>query len=94
MSAPSFLTAATATSTSASSELLTYFPSSALPSDPTARFSDLFLTRPRWRAADIAPFLADIVTDSKERDKLLFKYARTVPEDGGVVYVARAKYTG
>ena len=73
---------------------LTYFPSSALPLDPAARFSDLFLTRSKWLAADIAPFLAECTVDSKERDKLLLKYARATNEDGKVVYTARAKYNG
>jgi len=60
--------------------LLTYFPSSTLPLDPAHRFSDLFLTRPKWLAADIAPFLTDCAVDEKERDKLLLKYARNVAE--------------
>lgn len=74
--------------------LLTYFPVSSLPPDPSARFTDLFLTRARWKAEDIAPFLADIVMDHKERDKMLMKYARAMTDDGGVWYTARAKYTG
>jgi len=73
---------------------LTYFPSSLLPIDPAARFTDLFLTRPRWKAEDITPFLADIVIDSKERDKLLLKFTRTVTDAGGIWYTARAKYNG
>ncbi|OCH89001.1 hypothetical protein OBBRIDRAFT_779081 [Obba rivulosa] len=71
---------------------LTYFPSSALPVEPAARFTDLFLTRDRWTADDLAPFLADIVVDSKDRDKLLLKYARAVTGSEGVWYMARAKY--
>ncbi|KZT68253.1 hypothetical protein DAEQUDRAFT_712068 [Daedalea quercina L-15889] len=74
--------------------VLTYFPSSQLPIDPAARFTDLFLTRPRWKADEIAPFLADIVVDAKERDKLLLKYTRAVTDAEGVWYTARAKYNG
>ncbi|KIM75108.1 hypothetical protein PILCRDRAFT_688558 [Piloderma croceum F 1598] len=72
---------------------LTYFPSSSLPLDPPSRFSDLFLTRPKWLAADIAPFLADCAVDKKERDKLLLKYARATTEGTGkeVYYTARGK---
>jgi len=71
--------------------LLVYFPSSELPTDPAARFSDLFLTRPRWRAEDIHPFLEDIVLDNKDRDKLLLKFARAVTGSGTVWYTSRAK---
>ncbi|CCM05006.1 uncharacterized protein FIBRA_07205 [Fibroporia radiculosa] len=74
--------------------MLTYFPSSRLPIDPSARFTDLFLTRPRWKAEEIAPFLADIVVDSKERDRLLLKYTRAVTDSEGVWYTARTKYNG
>ncbi|KAI0915788.1 hypothetical protein AcW1_003710 [Taiwanofungus camphoratus] len=74
--------------------VLTYFPSSQLPIDPAARFTDLFLTRSRWRANEIAPFLADICIDTKERDKFLLKFARAVTDTEGVWYTARAKYNG
>ncbi|TFY56171.1 hypothetical protein EVJ58_g7805 [Rhodofomes roseus] len=74
--------------------VLTYFPSSQLPIDPAARFTDLFLTRPRWKADEIAPFLADIVVDAKERDKFLLKYTRALTDAEGVWYTARAKYNG
>lgn len=71
------------------SNQLTYFPSSELPLDPFARFSDLFLTRSRWRAEEIGPFLNDIAIDRKERDKLLLKYARAVTTPDGIYYTAR-----
>ena len=74
--------------------LLTYFPSSELPVDPGARFAELFLARPRWKADEIAPFLADIAVDTKERDKLLLKHARAVTDPQGIWYTARAKYGG
>ncbi|KAK7687152.1 hypothetical protein QCA50_009655 [Cerrena zonata] len=73
---------------------LNYFPSSALPTDPAARFGDLFLTRQRWKAEEISPFLQDIVVNNKERDKLLLKYARTVTNKDGIWYTARAMYNG
>jgi sister chromatid cohesion protein DCC1 len=71
---------------------LIYFPASSLPVDPAARFADIFLTRPRWKAEDIVPFLSDIAVDSKERDKLLLKYARVNTDADGVWYTARTKY--
>ena len=74
--------------------MITYFPAAELPVDPAARFTDLFLTRTRWRADDIVPFLADICVDAKERDKLLLKYTRAVTNNEGVWYTARAKYRG
>ena len=73
---------------------LKYFPASELPVDPAARFADLFLTRSKWKGEEISPFLSDIAANSKERDKLLLKYCRTVTEPGGVRYTARAQYNG
>ncbi|KAH9940455.1 sister chromatid cohesion protein Dcc1 [Epithele typhae] len=73
---------------------VTYYSASALPIEPGARFAELFVARARWRASDIAPFLADIAVDSKERDKLLLKHARAVTDKDGVWYTARAKYGG
>ncbi|KAK0453541.1 sister chromatid cohesion protein Dcc1 [Armillaria borealis] len=75
-------------------DLLKYFPSSALPVEPAPRFADLFLSRSRWKAEDIAPFLADIAINSKERDKLLLKYARSISDSGTVWYTSRAQYNG
>ncbi|KAF6762288.1 sister chromatid cohesion protein Dcc1 [Ephemerocybe angulata] len=75
-------------------EYLTYFPSSTLPTDPAARFADLFLTRTKWRVEDITPFLSDIAVNNKERDKLLLKYCRAISESGAVWYTARAQYNG
>ncbi|KAG6821634.1 hypothetical protein H0H93_000143 [Arthromyces matolae] len=75
-------------------ESLTYFPASALPVDPARRFADLFLTRSRWKGKDIAPFLSDIAVDSKERDKLLLKFARATTDAQGVWYTARTQYSG
>ncbi|KAA1476803.1 hypothetical protein DENSPDRAFT_807700 [Dentipellis sp. KUC8613] len=70
---------------------LSYFPRAELPTDPGARFADLFLTRARWRAEDITPFLVDIVVDAKSRDKLLLKYARAQTDKEGTWYTARAR---
>jgi len=71
---------------------LTYFPSSELPVDPAQRFADLFLTRSRWRRDDIAPFLQEIAINSKERDKLLLKYCRTISDTQGAWYTSRTQY--
>ena len=73
---------------------LKYFPASMLPVDPAARFSDLFLTRSKWKVEDISPFLSDIAVNSKERDKLLLKYCRAVTDPDGIRYTARAQYNG
>lgn len=62
--------------------------------DPAPRFADLFVTRSRWRGEEIAPFLSDIAVDSKERDKLLLKFARATTDPQGVWYTARAQYNG
>lgn len=71
---------------------LRYFPSAELPVEPAARFGDLFLTRSRWKGEDIAPFLVDIALNSKERDKLLLKYARAITDSTGIWYTAIAQY--
>lgn len=75
-------------------DILTYFPASSLPVDAASRFADLFLTRSRWKVEDISPFLADIAINSKERDKLLLKFARGTTDAQGVWYTARAQYNG
>ncbi|KAG6866448.1 hypothetical protein C0991_003966 [Blastosporella zonata] len=75
-------------------ESLTYFPASALPVDAARRFAELFLTRPRWKGKDISPFLSDIAVDSKERDKLLLKFARATTDADGVWYTTRTQYSG
>jgi sister chromatid cohesion protein DCC1 len=72
--------------------MLTYFPHSALPFDPAARFVELFLTRQRWKHEEIEPFLLDIAVNSKERDKLLLKHARALTNTEGVWYTARVSY--
>lgn len=74
--------------------MLTYFPASSLPVDAASRFADLFLTRSRWKGEDISPFLADIAINSKERDKLLLKFARGTTDAQGVWYTARAQHNG
>ncbi|KAJ3778775.1 sister chromatid cohesion protein Dcc1 [Lentinula raphanica] len=71
-----------------------YFPISSLPVDPAQRFADLFLTRSRWKNEDIVPFLSDIAVNSKERDKMLLKYARATTDADGVWYTSRAQYNG
>ncbi|KAJ7665539.1 hypothetical protein B0H17DRAFT_1162678 [Mycena rosella] len=70
-------------------DMLTYFPSSDLPVDPPSRFIDLFLTRPRWKAEDIAPFLSDIAVNTKDRDKLLLKYTRATTDSQGLWYTKK-----
>jgi hypothetical protein len=58
------------------------FPSSLLPSDPPTRFSELFLTRPKWREEEMKPFLKGLVQDGngKALDKLVVKFVRVVKE--------------
>lgn len=47
-----------------------------LPTDPAARFQDLFLTRPSWLAADLLPFIDDLALNDKKKDSLLLKFTR------------------
>ncbi|ORX37246.1 sister chromatid cohesion protein Dcc1 [Kockovaella imperatae] len=59
---------------------ITSFPVHELSLDPATRFSDLFLTRPKWLAEEMKPFLRGLVRDGddKARDKLVGKYVRVV----------------
>lgn len=67
------------------------FPAHALPLHPAIRFTDLFLTRPRWRPDDMAPFLRGLTRDgdAKERDKLVAKFVRVVKEKEGAWWYPR-----
>jgi hypothetical protein len=71
--------------------LYTYFPCAELPTDPAIRFADLFLTRERWKAEHIKPYLSDIAVDAEDLDKLLLKYARALTDKDGSWYMARAR---
>lgn len=73
---------------------LTYFPLDSLAMEPAARFQELFLTRTRWKADEITPFLDDIAVNSRERDKLLLKFTRSTTDAEGAWYTGRAMYMG
>lgn len=55
------------------------------------RFADLFITRERWKAEHIKPYLSDIAVDTKDLDKLLLKFARALTDKDGLWYTARAR---
>ena len=76
---------------SSSNSLISYFPCAELTTHPAMRFTDLFLTRERWKAEDIKPYLSDIAVDTKVLDKLLLKYARALTDKDGSWYTARAR---
>jgi sister chromatid cohesion protein DCC1 len=62
--------------------------------DPALHFADLFqvLTRERWKAEHINPYLSDIAVNTKDLDELLLKYARALTDkDGSWYYTARAR---
>ncbi|KAF8492326.1 hypothetical protein F5888DRAFT_1729779, partial [Russula emetica] len=69
---------------SSSNTSISYFPCVELPTDPAMRFADLFLTRERWKAEHIKPYLSDIAVDTKDLDKLLLKYARALMDRDGL----------
>ncbi|KIJ49401.1 hypothetical protein M422DRAFT_161356 [Sphaerobolus stellatus SS14] len=72
---------------------IVYFPVSTLSTSTHLLFADLFLTRPKWRADDIAPFLGGVALNKQEREKLLMKHARAITDPNGVVwYTGRATY--
>jgi hypothetical protein len=49
------------------------------------------LTRGRWKAEHIEPYLSTIALDTKTLDKLLLKYARALADKDGSWYTARAR---
>src|ERR1700733_10556399 len=72
---------------------LLYFPSGDLPTLPAERFRDLFLTRQKWRADVLIPFIDEITVDNKVRDKLLLKFCRPMTDNAGRVwYTGRGNY--
>ncbi|KAG9088727.1 hypothetical protein FRC06_001904 [Ceratobasidium sp. 370] len=75
-----------------SSNMLSYYPRAALPSDPAQRFQSLFLTRAKWRVEEIQTYLEDIAVDKKERERLMLKYTRQITEPDGVWATARLRY--
>lgn len=70
---------------SAPCKILRYFPYYTLPNHVALRFTDLFLTRPRWRPDEMVPFLRGLYPpgDTKARDKLVVKFVRVVKEKDG-----------
>ncbi|WWD05076.1 hypothetical protein V865_003147 [Kwoniella europaea PYCC6329] len=78
----------TSTTFSSSSSLISHFPISSLPLQPSERFSDLFITRPKWRPEEIIPFLKGLTRDGdvKSRDKLVQKFVRVVKEKDGSMW--------
>lgn len=66
-------------------QLVQHFPLHGLPSHAATRFTDLFLTRNRWRPDDMEPFLRGLFPegDKKARDKLVAKFVRVVKEKDG-----------
>ncbi|WVQ65574.1 uncharacterized protein L199_003752 [Kwoniella botswanensis] len=85
---PKPLTTASKSSSSSSSSLILHFPMSSLPLQPSERFSDLFLTRSKWRPEEILPFLKGLTRDGdvKSRDKLVQKFVRVVKEKDGSMW--------
>ena len=48
------------TQETASGKIVRRFSAGSLPKDPARRFAELFAARPRWRMADLQPFLKGI----------------------------------
>ena len=62
---------------------IVYFPSSALPLEPLARFQRLFAVRPRWQHSDIVPYIRDIAASDIHLDSLLLKHTRPFTDPQG-----------
>lgn len=72
-------------------QIIRYFPTHTLTTHVATRFSDLFLTRPRWRPDEMSPFLRGLHPegDTKARDKLIAKFVRVVKEKDGAWWYPR-----
>lgn len=57
--------------------LIEYFAASSLALDPATRMQQLFQKREQWTIEHLGPFLDDVAIDSKKRDAILLKHART-----------------
>lgn len=53
-----------------------YFPHTALPLAPAARFQQLFLARPQWVREELVPFVHALTHAHQSLDALLVKHAR------------------
>lgn len=58
--------------------MIQHFDASNLPLDPSLRLQHLFQKREQWTLEDLSPFLDEIAIDSKKRDSILLKYARSI----------------
>jgi len=56
-------------------DILTFFPASSLPMEPSLRFKRLFTEREEWKEADIDPYLVDICKQNEQVATLLLKHA-------------------
>uniref|UniRef100_A0A914XL29 Sister chromatid cohesion protein DCC1 n=1 Tax=Plectus sambesii TaxID=2011161 RepID=A0A914XL29_9BILA len=65
------------------------FPVEDLPEDPQERFDLLFRRRPKWRHADMEPYLRDLATSPKEIGVLLTKFCRSTTVGGQKLYNSR-----
>lgn len=68
-----------------------YFPASELSTDAAKRFFTLFQAKERWTLEEITPFLIDLAPMEKERESLLFKFARISRVGNTVYYTSRIK---
>ncbi|KAG1446173.1 hypothetical protein G6F46_000653 [Rhizopus delemar] len=68
-----------------------YFPASELSTDAAKRFFTLFQAKERWTLEEITPFLMDLAPMEKERESLLFKFARISRVGNTVYYTSRIK---
>lgn len=72
-----------------------YFPRTSLPSDPPARFQDLFLTREKWEADEMRPFIEDLVPEGQKKklDAMIIKYVRVQKmPNGKVIWSSRVRF--
>ncbi|CAK0780439.1 hypothetical protein CVIRNUC_005054 [Coccomyxa viridis] len=62
-----------------------------LPTEPGARFAELFAARPQWELRDLEPYLADLQVPGRSAEALLLTYARASQShsSAAVLYSAR-----
>ena len=57
-------------------EIVVHFPAAALSRDAATLFAQLFAARPRWLAADLEPYLADVLGPGQSVQQLLLRHCR------------------
>ncbi|BFZ59591.1 Ctf8p and Ctf18p associating protein [Saitoella coloradoensis] len=74
---------------SVTNTMIEWFPVGRLPTEPAARFMELFLAKPKWELGEIQPYIQDLAATSTKVDALLLQHARKRKEGGKTIVTSR-----